>query len=181
MKCAGTTVVIVFCLGCGKNAPQPGAVSAPLATVVATDEVGKNVVVGDPSHTPGHYGGPCENEDCGHEMCIASRKFISDAHPCAVCAKPIVWGDAIVVFFLDGKSSNAGGGDDRIDPDHNWQARLDGIDLISHEKCRETAICPLCDLPLAVKNEKFHLHDDKLCHDLCYNAWQKQQQAAPTE
>jgi hypothetical protein len=183
MKCAGIAVFIVFCFGCGKNTPPSGAVSAPLATAATTANAGESVTVGDPTHTPGHFGGPCENEDCGHEKCNASRKFISDAHPCVVCGKPIVWGDQIVVFFVDGKSSNAAGGDGvmRIDPDNNWKARLNGIDLISHEKCREVTNCAICNWPLAVRNEIFHLRDDKLCHDRCYDNRQKQQQASPTD
>ncbi|HWB10875.1 MAG TPA: hypothetical protein VG826_16725 [Pirellulales bacterium] len=187
--------IVVLCLGvgCGKSTPQQGTASAQVTMVTDAPAGDPVVVVGDPTHTPGHFGGPCKNEDCGHEACIAARKFIADAHPCPICGKPIVWGDDIIAFFVDGKLSKAAGGGGRLDPDSKWQSRLNEIDVVCHEKCREEHLCAICNLPLAQApaslsgkpptgpSERFHLHDDKWSHDSCYQSDQEQSQADPTE
>ena len=49
-------------------------------------------------HPVGTEYGPCENEDCGHDVCIDLRKM--GACVCRICDKPIGHGSR---FYLDGE------------------------------------------------------------------------------
>jgi hypothetical protein len=112
------------------------------------------VTVGDPSLVPGERGGPCKDEDCGHEDCKAARKFIADAHPCAICKKPFVWGDWLGAYYPDGTSSNV------ADMDLNPT-------VLVHDKCRKDTNCAVCNMPLVFDRKPFRLHGNDWVHDGC--------------
>lgn len=123
--------------GCGRNRPQEVVAKTESAGVVEAVPVLFNpemVVVGDPELRPGManpFGcGPCKNESCAHERCVAARKFIADSR-CEFCGRPIEWGDQIGVHFKDGTSG-----------DRAWEDSQ--IDYIAHRKCTNPAMCDLC-------------------------------------
>lgn len=162
-------IVGVLCgAGCGKSEPKE-VVIQPAPFVLSEEPHNPDkVVVGDPTAVPGNHDGPCEKEDCGHPKCIAARKFIADAHRCEVCEQPIVWGDAIVAYFNDGRSSNVAD-------------ESKGVKLIVHQACNPKMVCAGCKRPLSSGAEPFHREGTGWLHDGCMPPDDASKQQSSTE